>query len=196
MNSPKKTSQSRILIDSNAYFRLAQSIHPLLSQEFGSDRYCLYIIDGFEYEYFRSSRLKTSFSWVQQEEYTQNRARKINRSRTENKDTKFNLEYLNETAKELELTTSPVDTEALALAMVLSIPVVTDDSDMLKLAAEYDIKTMKTLELMKLMLDEGHIDNSKIDAITAYWDYSKDFPKDFSTDFNSISEREPRRSDY
>ena len=193
MNTHQKIPQSRILIDSNAYFRLAQSIHPLLSQEFGSKRYCLYIIDGFEYEYFRSSRLKTSFSWVQQEEYTKNRAQKINRSKKEKNETAFNLEYLNETAKELELTTSPVDSEALALVMTLSIPVVTDDSDMLKLASEYEIRTMKTLELMKLMLDEGHIDNQKIDVITSYWDYSKDFPKDFVKDFSSIFGREAKK---
>jgi hypothetical protein len=30
-------SQNRILVDSNAYFRLAQSIHPLLNVEFGDE---------------------------------------------------------------------------------------------------------------------------------------------------------------
>lgn len=193
MSSANKTPQSRILIDSNAYFRLAQSIHPLLSQEFGAQRYCLYIIDGFEGEYFRSARLKSSFAWVEQNVYVQNRAQKINRSNTQRKDAGFNLEYLKETAKDMDLTTSPVDTEALALAMALSIPVVTDDSDMLTLAQEYGISTMKTLELLKLMLDEKHIDDSKIDSITSYWDYSKDFPKDFLTDFKRIFGRAPKR---
>lgn len=193
MNSPQKQPQSRILIDSNAYFRLAQSIHPLLSQEFGSQRYCLYIIDGFESEYFRSPRLNSSFAWVKQDEYVQNRAQKINRTNAQKKDAGFNFEYLKETAKDLDLTTSPVDTEALALAMTLSIPVVTDDSDMLTLAQEYGIATMKTLELLKLMKDEKHIDDARIDSITAYWDYSKDFPKNFLKDFKAIFGREPKR---
>lgn len=193
MNSASKIPQFRILIDSNAYFRLAQSIHPLLSQEFGSKRYCLYIIDGFEQEYFRNPRLRSSFSWVQQQEYVDNRAQKINRSKKEKSEASFNLDYLKDTAIEKDLTTSPVDIEALALAMVLKIPVVTDDSDMLVLAQEYEIATMKTLELLKLMLDEKHIDNARIDSITAYWDYSKDFPKDFFKDFRAIFGREPKR---
>lgn len=192
MNSANKTTQSRILIDSNAYFRLAQSIHPLLSQEFGSQRYCLYIIDGFEDEYFRNPRLRSTFSWVKEEDYVINRARKVSRSKAQRNEINFNLEYLKETAKESDLTTSPVDIEALAIAMVLSIPVVTDDSDMLKLAEEYGIVTMKTLELMKLMLDEKHIDDSKIDSITAYWEYSKDYPKNFYADFKAIFGREPK----
>lgn len=186
MNNASKTTQSRILIDSNAYFRLAQSIHPLLCQEFGSQRYCLYIIDGFEDEYFRNPRLRSSFSWVKEQEYFINRSKKVNRSKIQRNEIKFNLEYLKETAKELDLTTSPVDIEALAIAMVLLIPVVTDDSDMLKLAAEYEIKTMKTLELMKLMFDEKHIDETKINSIISYWEYSKDFPKNFHADFRSI----------
>ena len=36
--------QSKILIDTNAYFRLAQSIRPLLKVEFGDEEYCLYVI--------------------------------------------------------------------------------------------------------------------------------------------------------
>lgn len=52
-------AQNKILIDSNCYLRLAQSIHPLLKNEFGKGhRYCLYVIDGFEGEFFKSSRLK------------------------------------------------------------------------------------------------------------------------------------------
>ena len=193
MSGQLKIPQSRILVDSNVYFRLAQFVHPLLGVEFGKKRYCLYIIDGFEYEYFNSTRLKTSFSWVQSEEYSENRTQSVNRSRAEKKEIDFNLEYLKETAREKELTTSPVDTEALVIALVLNIPVVTDDSDMLLLASEYEIKTMKTLELMDLMLQELHITDDKIDAITSYWDYSRDFPKDFLKDFKEIFKRPPKR---
>ncbi len=196
MNDQAKVRQNRILIDSNVYFRLAQSVHPLLGNEFGDNRNCLYIIDGFEYEYFNSARLKTSFTWVQGEEYTSNRSQSINRSRKEKQEIKFNLDYLKDTAKEKELTTSPIDIEALAVALTLEIPIVTDDSDMLDLAKEYEITTMKTLELMKLMHDHEHIDDDKIDSITSYWDYSKDFPKDFLKDFKAIFGRDPKRFDY
>ena len=42
--------QSKILIDSNVYFRLAQSIRPLLQVEFGKEKYCLYVIKGLQEE--------------------------------------------------------------------------------------------------------------------------------------------------
>lgn len=44
-------SQSRILLDSNAYFRLAQSIRPLLNAPFGKDNYCLYVLKELQDEY-------------------------------------------------------------------------------------------------------------------------------------------------
>ena len=193
MSALPPTRQNRILIDSNVYFRLAQTVHPLLGREFGSQRYCLYLIDGFEAEYFKNSRLKTSFAWVQYQQFSANRGQKIQRSRKESQECKFNVEYLKDTAQEKDLTTSPVDIDALALALTLDIPIVTDDRDMLTLAAEYNIKTMKTLELMKLMLDEGHITDATVNAITSYWSYSGDLPKDFSADFRQLFLRDPQR---
>ena len=44
-------AQTKILFDSNAYFRLAQSIHPLLQVEFGKEDYCLYVIKELQVEY-------------------------------------------------------------------------------------------------------------------------------------------------
>lgn len=35
--------ESRILLDTNAYFRLAQSIRPLLNVQFGEKNYNLYV---------------------------------------------------------------------------------------------------------------------------------------------------------
>jgi len=36
--------QSKILIDTNTYIRLAQSIRPLLFMPFGESEYCLHIL--------------------------------------------------------------------------------------------------------------------------------------------------------
>lgn len=55
-------AQTKILIDSNAYFRLAQSIHPLLQVEFGPETYCLYVIKDLQAEYDRNPRLRNAFS--------------------------------------------------------------------------------------------------------------------------------------
>lgn len=65
--------QNRILLDSNAYFRLAQSIRPLLKQTFGKEKYCLYVIKELQNEYDKNPRLKSAFHWVNDPEYKENR---------------------------------------------------------------------------------------------------------------------------
>ena len=92
-------SQCRILVDSNAYFRLAQSIHPLLNVVFGKKRYCLYVIKELQIEYNRNPRLKNEFSWVNDPEYTKNRSRVLEITREEKAEIKraydFILDYVN-----------------------------------------------------------------------------------------------------
>jgi hypothetical protein len=58
-------------------------------------------------------------------------------------------------------------------------------------AKDYSIKTMKTLELLKLMIDCNHIDKAKVREIAEYWVYSKDIPKSFKVDFKKLFEKEP-----
>ena len=77
--------QYKVLVDSNVYFRLAREIHPLLQVEFGTEKWCLYVIDGFEGEYLRSSRLKSEFSWVSEQKYKANRTRPVSLSRRDKK---------------------------------------------------------------------------------------------------------------
>lgn len=88
---------------------------------------------------------------------------------------------------------SKVDVRCLAHAEQLGIPVVTDDAEMREAAANYGIKTLKTLELLKLMQDCGHIDMPRIRAIADYLNYQNDTPKDFRKDFKKIfGEEAPR----
>jgi hypothetical protein len=64
------------ILDSNAYFRLAISIHPLLGQAFGKstdERYVLRVISQLDAEYNRSSRLQHKFHWVGKRKYKDNR---------------------------------------------------------------------------------------------------------------------------
>jgi hypothetical protein len=62
-----------IIVDSCSYFRLAQSIHPLLKIPFGRQKYCLGVIDELDKEYAKSPTLKNKFFWVNQPEYAGNR---------------------------------------------------------------------------------------------------------------------------
>ena len=77
---------------------------------------------------------------------------------------------------------SRVDAIYLSYGYVLKIPVVTDDRDKRALAAEFDIETMVTLELLKIMLDCGHVNRGKVKEIYGYWDYSNDVPHNAKAD--------------
>lgn len=61
MNEPRQ----HVLLDSSTYFRLAQSIHPLLQQPFGaSPADSLYVLVELDDEYRKSARLRHKFEWV------------------------------------------------------------------------------------------------------------------------------------
>lgn len=178
--------QRKILVDSNVYFRLAKEIHPLLQVEFGEQTWCLYIIDRFEDEYLGSGRLRKEFSWVGEDRYKKNRSRTVTLSRDQIREITRKIPFITEAAKDLKLTTGPVDLQVVAVAMVLRIPIATDDTDMRVLAEEYDVETIKALEVLKYLEDNRVIDRQKINAIVGYWDYLKDLPKDCAVDYERI----------
>lgn len=51
-------TQSKILVDTNAYLRLAKTIRPLLFNPFGDNGYCLYILPELNTE-LTNNRLVT-----------------------------------------------------------------------------------------------------------------------------------------
>jgi hypothetical protein len=178
--------QSRILVDSNAYFRLAKSIHPLLNMEFGDKRYCLYCLKELQDEYNRNPRLKNSFSWVNEQEYVKNRSHLLKITKEEKPEIKRAYDFILDYVRNVHPGVSKVDVLCLAHAEQLSMPVVTDDEEMRIAAGAYDIKTLKTLELLKLMLDCKYINIKKIKEISAYWIYLNDKPKDFNIDYKRL----------
>jgi hypothetical protein len=186
-------TQVKILVDSNAYFRLARDIHPLLGKPFGGRKYCLYIIEGFEREYLYSGRLQSKFHWASESQYAKNRQMKLTLSRTEKNKLHETKVFFKDAAISMNLTTGPVDIEALAIAYILKTPIVTDDSDMIKAAEEFEIPVIKVLELMKIMMEECLIDLPKVRSIVSYWKYMRDLPKNCDTDYAEIfGEKSPR----
>jgi len=179
-------SPSRILVDSNAYFRLAKSIHPLLNTEFGDKRYCLCCIKELQDEYNRSPRLQNVFSWVNYPEYVSNRSHFLKITKEEKPEIRRANDFILDYVRNVHPGVSKVDVLCLAHAEQLHIPIVTDDEEMRTVAVEYGIKTYKTLELLKLMLDCRHIGIEKIREIAAYWIYLNDKPKDFIADYKKL----------
>jgi len=94
-------AQSKILVDTNAYFRLAQSIRPLLRTEFGEPQYCLYVIKELQDEYNKSARLRNKFPWVNDPEYSDNRSHRLQLSRQERKEIEQAFDFMFDHKREL-----------------------------------------------------------------------------------------------
>ncbi len=87
-------SIKRILLDSNAYLRLANSFHPLLREPFGKERYTLYLIPEFQKEFDKNPRLANKFGWVNQSEYIENRKHRIRVTRFQREQINLIYSYL------------------------------------------------------------------------------------------------------
>lgn len=184
-------AQSKILLDTNSYLRLAKSIHPLLFVEFGSDLNCLYVLRELDEEYARSRRLQSKFGWVNEEIYLQNRGKHLTLAKSERQQVALAKEYLWDHVLQELPGPSPIDCLALAYGLVLSIPVVTDDGDMHKLASVFGIKVISSLQLMSLMLQCNHIEMRQVRQVVAYWSYEIDLPRNFAADYRATFGEEP-----
>jgi len=182
---------NRILVDSNAYFRLAKSIRPLLGAPFGKKKYCLFVLKELQLEYDRSPRLKGVFHWVNESEYKENRSQVLVITKEEKPEIKRAYEFILDYVRNVHPGVSKVDVLCLAHAEQLGIPVVTDDEEMREAAGDYGIKTLNTLELLRLMLDAGHINMSKVREIVSYLEYQRDMPKKILKDYKRIFAEDP-----
>ena len=178
--------QRKLLLDTNAYLRLARSVHPLLFSEFGDDRTCLYLIDEFEREIARSRRLRSKFPWVDEPEYRDNRQIRLQIGRKQKRAIRTAIDFIGDQADADALGVSAVDISALGHAYVLDIGVVTDDTDMRALGSTFGIETIGTLSLLRLMLAAGRIDLAKVRQIAAYWRHERDLPAKFTRDYRKL----------
>jgi len=184
-------TQKKILLDSNSYFRLAKSIHPLLDTIYGEENYCLYVLKELNDEFDRSRRLQDKFEWVNEDEYVENRSKRLSLSNKNKKAISTTVELLQQHKIENCLGVSKIDIQCLAYGFVLEVPVVTDDGDMIQLAKDFDIEILKTLNLMSVMVVCEHISMDKVRQIVAYWKYIQDKPGNFRGDYIAIFKEDP-----
>jgi hypothetical protein len=174
--------QSKILVDTNTYLRLAKTIRPLLFKSFGDDEYCLYILPELNQE-LGGNKLQSKFHWINDEEFAENRKHFPVIGKKQLKSIQQTFEYLWDHVQTELPGPSRVDALYLAYALELNIPVITDDQDMTELAEAFEAKVMPTLELLKIMLDCGHTDMKTIDGLCDYWRYIADMPANFKADY-------------
>jgi len=178
-------AQSKILVDTNAYLRLAKTIRPLLFMPFGENEYCLYVLPELNEE-LKNYKLQNTFYWVTEDEYVQNRQHFPSIGRKQKKAISQTFEYVWDYVQTDLPGPSRVDALYVSHAIELDIPVITDDQDMTALAKVFDAKVMSTLELLKIMLDCGHTDMKTIKTLCEYWRQFGDRPANLEADFKRL----------
>ncbi|MES3036973.1 MAG: hypothetical protein V4736_03620, partial [Bdellovibrionota bacterium] len=177
----------KILIDTNVYFRLAQSIHPLLRTSFGTPPHQLAITEDLEKEFKSNSRLHLKFGWFTQTEYVDNRRGVLTLSNKQKKQFKEDWDTINGIANQLGyVDLSKEDINGIVYALILNVRLVTDDLGMRDVALQLGVSVMSTLELLKLMVDHSHIELKTAKAIAGYWSAMADSPSDLKAQFKKI----------
>jgi hypothetical protein len=167
-----------ILLDTNAYLRLARTIPSLLAGTFGAPPpFSLYVLAELDNEYNSSQRLKAKFEWVCEPQYQQDRAGKRYkcagkmRPQVENAFT-----FLAAYAREHTLNVSREDIMALAVGAARGFSIVGDDGDMRKLAEAHGIEYWSVIKLLHVMVTKSRLTMADVKEALQYMDYENDLP--------------------
>lgn len=175
-----------VLLDTNAYLRLAKRIKPLLGVPFGQKQYVLIILKEVEAEVSRSSRLQFNFPWFGDAELAAERVSKRVRL---SKDEKIQIEaaqsillaHVRENAVSYtERGRSPpsgTDCYCLAFGQIRPAIVTTDDLGMHRLAQDFEIRIWHGHELLRQMLTAKVVDRKLIVDIFEALERNDDLPK-------------------
>ena len=182
---------ARILVDTNTYLRLARTIKPLLGVPFGEPGHCLCILPELERELAALQVKKRKFRWAAEAVLAENRRRILQFSSQQRRTVEAACVRTQSYADEEGFSrVSEVDVRYIAHGRALGIPVATDDQEMLLLAAAVDVEGMTTLELLRLMLDCGHVTARTVDEICAHWERTDDLPANFLDDYRRLFGRD------
>jgi hypothetical protein len=173
------------LLDSNAYFRLAKSFHPLLGGPYGEDKIVLKVLEDVDIEFSKSPRLDSKFSWVSEAEYTANRKNNLlpvvgNKADDIRHASIFIREWGRDQAGEFRSRNitqpSKVDCTVLAYGYAMGIAIVSDDAGMAYAAKAFDVLQIESHELLKELLDADIVTIQKIQTAMQYLDWLDDLP--------------------
>lgn len=183
----------KILLDSNAYFRLADNLYPLLERTYGSSqKWKIKILGGTVHEYNYSTRLHSKFVWVNNEKHIEDRKRGlIGLSEDKKKAILENKIFMRETCRDQFFGCSNFDIEYLATAYELQITLVTDDLDLVNLAKLYNHPVISSMELLHKMLSEKDITYDDVKSTVTMWTYFDDLPSDFCSEYRRLFNEDP-----
>lgn len=163
-----------VLLDTNAYLRLAKRIKPLLGKKFGQKEYVLTILRDVEDEVHRNPRLRSRFPWFDAPDFSTERLAKTIRLDQDEKDALaaatsvlrgFVLADPDRFLGKQRSPPSVTDCKLLAFAQLREVIVVTDDLPMHELAEVFEIEVWHGHELLKKMLSAKFIANELVREI-------------------------------
>lgn len=175
-----------VLLDTNAYLRLAKRISPMLGVDFGQKNYVLTILKQVEDEVHQNPRLRFLYPWFDNQALVDERlATRIRLSRDE----KAQIDVVTSVLRSHVLENaaaytsqgrappSPTDCFILAFGQIRPATVVTDDLGMHLLAKDFDIPVWHGHELLKKMLSAKLIDNDLVREIYGALENNDDLPQ-------------------
>lgn len=161
-----------ILLDTNAYLRLAKRIQPLLGKKFNPAKdYTLVVLREVADEVHRQPRLVRQYPWFDGPEYAEerkNHGARLTRDQkgeaAENK--KFLLSHVARNARAYLLhgRDPPSDTDCyvLGVAMACNWCVATDDENMHALSRDFEVKCLYAYDVLHKLLSADMIDKAKV----------------------------------
>ena len=175
-----------VLLDTNAYLRLAKRIRPLLGVKFGQKQYVLTVLKQVEDEVFKSPRLQFLYPWFSDTGLNDERMAKqvrLNKKERTHVEVATSVLRAHVLADPLGYTSqgrsppSPTDCFILAFGQVRPAIVVTDDLGMHKLAKDFEIDIWHGHELLKKMLSAKAITNELVREIFTALESNDDLPR-------------------
>lgn len=175
-----------VLLDTNAYLRLAKRVRPALGVKFGQKGYVLTIHKSVEDEVHRNPRLHATYPWFDGEEFASERmATQIRLSDADKASIQAAQSVLHSSVlADPESYTSggrsppgPTDCWLLALGQVKPAIVVTDDLGMHALAKDFGILVWHGYELLDKLRSAKVVGYPLIREIYEALEANRDLPK-------------------
>lgn len=183
------------LLDTCAYFRLSQTLVPILGLDLGRPPIKLKLIPDFHKEFEKNPRLTNKFFWASIEPHTSDQKKgqlRLNQARKKQIDNTY--QFMASEARDKKLQTSYIDMRSAAIGLEYDIPIVTDDKDLRKLIEEFAenrFKWVSTIEILHLLMTNGHLDIGRVEAVVTYWMMNNDVPSGtWHLDYKAFFNRE------
>ena len=171
-----------VLLDTNAYLRLAKRVKPMLGVGFGQKHYVVTILQDVEDEVHRNPNLQFKFPWFDDQVIAGERlATRLRLSVAERKSLEVARSvlrgYVLSNSGNYKTPPSNTDCRVLAFGQIRTAIVVTDDLSMHQLASEFSILVWHGHDLLRRMLTAKMITNDQVRAIFEALEVNGDLPE-------------------